>query len=28
VPYSDMKGIYDRLRDDPTGLFGVVFDWR
>ena len=28
VPYSEMKGIYDRLRDDPTGLFGVVFDWR
>jgi len=27
VPFRDMVGIYDRLRDRPNSLFGTVFDW-
>ncbi len=27
VKASDAATIYDRLRDDPASLFGVVFDW-
>jgi len=27
VPYRDMLGVYDRLRDQPNSLFGTVFDW-
>lgn len=28
IPFTEMQGIYDRLRDDPASLFGVVFDWQ
>jgi 2-desacetyl-2-hydroxyethyl bacteriochlorophyllide A dehydrogenase len=28
VKFTDAVKIYDRLRDDPGSLFGVVFDWR
>jgi 2-desacetyl-2-hydroxyethyl bacteriochlorophyllide A dehydrogenase len=27
VPASEADSIYNRLRDDPASLFGVVFDW-
>ena len=28
VPVSEANLIYDRLRDQPQGLLGTVFDWR
>ncbi len=28
VPYTAMPALYDRLRDAPGDLLGVVFDWR
>ncbi|MCX7011224.1 MAG: zinc-binding dehydrogenase [Candidatus Sumerlaeota bacterium] len=27
VPFANMPSVYDRLRDDPASLFGVVFQW-
>jgi hypothetical protein len=28
VKAADAPAIYDRLRDEPGSLFGVVFDWQ
>lgn len=28
VPYASMPALYERLRDNPETLLGVVFDWR
>ncbi|MDB4699024.1 zinc-binding dehydrogenase [Candidatus Latescibacteria bacterium] len=28
IPFNEMQGVYDRLRDDPASLLGVVFDWQ
>jgi hypothetical protein len=28
VKAADAPSVYDRLRDDPGSLFGVVFDWQ
>jgi threonine dehydrogenase-like Zn-dependent dehydrogenase len=27
VPYGQAVGVYDRLRDTPGSMLGVVFDW-
>ncbi|NKB66671.1 MAG: zinc-binding dehydrogenase [Candidatus Latescibacteria bacterium] len=27
VPYTEMQGIYERLRDQPSSLLGAAFDW-